>query len=58
MDYISVKDMELTFKESNFIGQIGADLLIKTGNIPSNTEIMKEVIFRAMLVKGADVPVH
>lgn len=58
MDYMSIKDMELTPKESNFIGQIGADILIRTGNVPTNTEIMKEVIFRAMLVKGSDVPTH
>lgn len=55
---MSVKDIALTAMESNFIGQIGADLLIRTGKAPTNNEIMKEVIFRAMMVKGSDVPTH
>ena len=58
MNFISVIDVPLTPKESNFIGQVGADLLIRTGAVPSNTEIFKEIIYRAMLVNGKDIPKH
>jgi hypothetical protein len=58
MDFISFVNMPLTPKESNFISQIGADILIRKGYIPKNEEILREIIFRAMLVKGTDVPEH
>lgn len=56
MDFVTFSNVPLTPKESNFIGQIGADILIRKGYVPSNEEILKEVIYRAMLVKGVDVP--
>lgn len=58
MEFANFIGVPLTPEESNFIEQIGADLLIKTGEVPSNTAILNEIIFRAMLVNGADVPEH
>lgn len=59
MDYLALpSELPLTHKESNFIQQIGADILIKDGTVPSNEDILKEIIYRAMLVKGVDVPEH
>lgn len=58
MDYITYANVPLTPKESRFIGQIGADILIRKGYVPNNEEILREIIYRAMLVKGADVPEH
>lgn len=58
MDYIAFVNVSLTPKRNNFIGQIGADLLIRNGKVPSNTAILHEIIYRAMLIKGNDVPEH
>lgn len=58
MEYIAISNTKLEPKESNFIGQITADLLIKNRKVPSNSEILHEIIYRAMLVKGVDIPEH
>ena len=42
VDFINFIDIPLTPKESNFVGQVGADLLIKTGEVPSNTKILRK----------------
>lgn len=49
-DSIIADETDLIEKENNFIDQIKEDLTIRNGRVPSNEEIMKEVIYRAMYI--------
>ena len=51
-------DIPLTPEESIFVKEIAADLLIRKRAVPDESDLLKEILYRAMLVSGSEVPEH
>ena len=51
-------DIPLTPEESRFVKEIAADLLIRKRAVPDESDLLKEILYRAMLVSGSEVPEH